>query len=112
MKKFVILVSLMLIGVGVQAQAITEKDVDGSGTFKAKQFKDAPKRIYINSFNVYFQVFGNARASTSGGESFGRVQGGTNVAMGIFIDGVDNADFLPQPIRKLASQAAFLFFPH
>jgi hypothetical protein len=85
---------LFLLGTTLQSQSITEKDVDGFGSFKAKQFKNAPKKIYINSFNVYFQVFGNARAGTSGGEMLGTVKGATNVAMGVFLDGVDNSDFL------------------
>ncbi len=93
MKKILILFIATLLYTGVQAQKITEKEVDGNGSFKGKQFKKAPKRIYINSFNVYFQVFGSARASTTGGESFGRLKGNTNVAMGVFLDGVDNADF-------------------
>lgn len=88
-------VSLMaIVALGSNGQSITEKDVDNFGSFKAKQFKNAPKRIYINSFNVYFQVFGNARASTAGGEMLGSVKGATNVAMGVFLDGVDNNDFL------------------
>jgi hypothetical protein len=93
MKKILLLCLAVLLWAGVQAQ-ITEKDVVTHGSFKTKQFKNAPKRIFINSFNVYFQVFGSARASTTGGEMLGTLRGNTNVAMGVFLDGVDSKDFL------------------
>jgi hypothetical protein len=49
--------------------------------------------VFINSFNVYFQVFGSARASTAGGEMLGTMKGRTNVAMGVGIENVDSKDF-------------------
>jgi hypothetical protein len=84
---------LFLSSLALNAQ-ITEKDVVKHGSFSTKKFKKAPKKIFINSFNVYYQVFGNAKASTTGGESFGTLKGNTNVAMGIGIEGVDNKDFI------------------
>jgi hypothetical protein len=93
MKKLVILSFVALLWIGAGAQ-ITDKDVATHGTFKAGQFKNAPKKVFINSFNVYFQVFGSARASTTGGEMLGTLRGNTNVAMGVFLDGVDSDDFL------------------
>ncbi|MBX2966607.1 MAG: hypothetical protein KF845_10705 [Cyclobacteriaceae bacterium] len=92
MKKILTIV-VLLIGVQAYAQ-ITEKDVVNHGSFKPGAFKNAPKRIFINSFNVYFQVFGSARASTTGGEMLGTLRGNTNVAMGVALDGVDSKDFL------------------
>lgn len=92
MKKIITIV-LLLIAAQVHAQ-ITEKDIVVHGSFSSGAFKKAPKRIYINSFNVYFQVFGSARASTTGGEMLGTLRGNTNVAMGVALDGVDNPDFL------------------
>lgn len=88
-----LLVSLSLISSSL-AQTLTEKETSNSGSFNASKFKGAPKRIYINTFNVYFQVFASASASTTGGESFGRLKGNTNVAMGVSIDGVDTDDFM------------------
>ncbi|MCW5911041.1 MAG: hypothetical protein KIT62_08200 [Cyclobacteriaceae bacterium] len=92
MKKL-LTIAVVLIAVQAHAQ-ITENDVFAHGSFKTKSFKNAPKRIFINSFNVYFQVFGSARASTTGGEMLGTLRGNTNVAMGVSLDGVDNKDFL------------------
>ncbi len=93
MKTLFFAFAAMLLVTSAQAQ-ITEKDVVKHGSFKESQFKKAPKRVYINSFNVYFQVFGSARASTTGGEMLGTLRGNTNVAMGVFLDGVDNEDFI------------------
>ncbi|MBX2915794.1 MAG: hypothetical protein KF856_11050 [Cyclobacteriaceae bacterium] len=92
MKNVLALIALLL-SLHAQAQ-LTEDDVVGHGSFKAKSFKNAPKRIFINSFNVYFQVFGSARASTTGGEMLGTLRGNTNVVMGVALDGVDTNDFL------------------
>ncbi len=73
---------------------LTEKDVDKFGSFKEKEFRNAPKKVFINSFNVYFQVFGSARASTSGGEMLGTLRGNTNVAMGVFLEGVSGREMV------------------
>lgn len=83
----------VLLVISAHAQ-LSEKDVVKHGSFKESQFKKAPKRVFINSFNVYFQVFGTARASTSGGEMLGTLRGNTNVAMGVFLDGIDTKDMI------------------
>jgi hypothetical protein len=93
MKKIILILLVAIFSIDLNAQQITEKEVSKSGSFKTGKFKKAPKKIYINSFNIYFQVFGSARAGTSGGEMLGTLKGNTNVAMGVFLDGVDNADF-------------------
>lgn len=97
----------MLLVISAQAQ-LTEKDISKSGSFKEKQFKKAPKRIYINSFNVYFQVFGSARAGTTGGESFGTLKGNTNVAMGVVLDGVTGQDMIDLTTRAYNDYVAKL----
>jgi hypothetical protein len=94
MKKAISILSILLLTCSSISAQISEKDVVKNGSFSTKKFKKAPKKIFINSFNVYFQVFGSASAKTTGGESFGTLKGNTNVAMGIGIDGVDNADFI------------------
>jgi hypothetical protein len=94
MKKIIPILLVALFTFEINAQKVTEKEVVKHGSFKTGKFKKAPKRIYINSFNIYFQVFGSARASTTGGEMLGTLKGNTNVAMGVLLDGVDNADFL------------------
>jgi hypothetical protein len=43
---------------------------------------------------ITINVFGSAEASTTGGESFGRVHSSTNTAMGVALYGVDSEDFL------------------
>jgi hypothetical protein len=82
------------------SQTITSKEVGGGNGFNQGKFKNAPKRVYINSFNIYFEVFGSAEASTSGGENFGRVHSATKTAMGVALYGVDIEDFL-----EIANQA-------
>lgn len=76
------------------SQTITSKETGGGNGFNQSKFKSAPKKVFINSFNVYFEVFGSAEASTTGGESFGRVHSSTKTAMGVALYGVDSKDFL------------------
>ncbi len=75
------------------SQSITSDDTGGKGFSQAK-FKSAPKKVFINSFNIYFEVFGSAEASTTGGESFGRVHSNTSTAMGVALYGVESGDFI------------------
>ncbi|MEQ8470367.1 MAG: hypothetical protein RIC35_04240 [Marinoscillum sp.] len=93
MKALLSLCAACLVTISLYGQ-LTEKDISSSGSFKEKEFKKAPKKVYINSFNVYFQVFGSARAGTTGGESLGRLKGNTNVAMGVFLDGVSGQEMI------------------
>lgn len=77
----------------LQAQNITDKEIKSSG-FSQGKFKSAPKKVYINSFQIFFEVFGSAEASTTGGESFGRVHSNTKTVMGVALDGVETEDFM------------------
>lgn len=91
MRRVLTLCAMFMLAISAHGQ-LTEKDVVKHGSFKEKEFRKAPKRVYINSFNVYFQVFGSARAGTTGGESLGTLKGNTNVAMGVFLDGVSGEE--------------------
>ncbi len=88
-----LILSAFVLSLNSFSQTITDKDVGGKGFSQAK-FKNAPKKVFINSFNIYFEVFGSAEASTTGGESFGRVHSSTSTAMGVALYGVDSEDFL------------------
>lgn len=87
------LLALFFLASAGQAQSITSKEIKSSG-FSQGKFKKAPKKVYINSFNIFFQVVGSASASTVGGEQFGRVHSSTNTHMGVQLDGVDTEDFM------------------
>ena len=88
-----LILSAFVISLNSFSQSITAKETGGKGFNQAK-FKSAPKKVFINSFNIYFEVFGSAEASTSGGENFGRVHSGTKTAMGVALYGIDTADFI------------------
>jgi hypothetical protein len=89
----VIILSTLLISINGFSQSISDKEVAIKGFSQAK-FNSAPKKVFINSFNIYFEVFGSAEASTTGGESFGRVHSSTKTAMGVALYGVDSEDFI------------------
>lgn len=90
----VLILSVFIVSFNGFSQTITKKEIGGGKGFNQSKFKSAPKKVFINSFNVYFEVFGSAEASTTGGESFGRVHSSTKTAMGVALYGVDSEDFL------------------
>ena len=93
MKKLAILLTCMILPFFLPAQSITSAEVKTGGFSQAK-FKKAPQRVFIRSFNIFYEVFGTAEASTTGGESFGRVHSNTSTVMGVALDGVETQDFL------------------
>jgi hypothetical protein len=80
---------------GLQAQTLTEKDLSSNG-YGEKKFKKAPKRLYIQSFKVNFQVTAFAEASSQGGRELGggSYSGDTHTSMTVMVDGVDTPDFM------------------
>ncbi len=93
MRKLSVVIACMVLPFLVNAQTISDKEVK-SGGFSQGKFKNAPKKVYINSFQIFFEVFGSADASTTGGESFGRVHSSTKTVMGVALEGVESEDFM------------------
>lgn len=98
MKKLYIIVLLISFVSVSFAQTLNKKNFRTTD-YQTKVFKNSGKRVYINSFNVFYQVFVSATARTTERTttdySFGtKTTGRTKTTMGIAIDGVDNADFL------------------
>jgi hypothetical protein len=93
-KKIALLLFTFSLSLNSFSQTITANETGSGNGFSKSKFKSAPKKVFINSFNVYFEVFGSAEASTTGGESFGRVHSSTKTAMGVALYGVDSEDFL------------------
>ena len=73
----------------LQAQAPNfDKLVSDRGSYKEKGFKQAPQRVFIQEFRVYFQVLAAAQDRSRGGGFGGTVIGATQTTMGVGLDGV------------------------
>lgn len=95
--KTLLLVFLLLFLEMAPGNVLTEKDIKVTSYNKKKQGSKAPKKVFIRSFNAYFEVFEEATAKTSGSknERANRTTftSGTMTKMGVQIQGVDVPDF-------------------
>ncbi|TDQ17221.1 hypothetical protein DFQ04_1873 [Algoriphagus boseongensis] len=102
--KSILLIFLFLFLGFFPGEILSEKDLKVTSYNKKNQGSKAPKKVYIRSFNAYFEVFEEASAKTSGSknERANRTTytSGTSTSMGVQIQGVDVPDF-----QKLIDEA-------
>ncbi|TFV96005.1 hypothetical protein E4S40_07200 [Algoriphagus kandeliae] len=95
--KSLLLIFLLLFVEFMPGSVFSEKDLKITSYNKKKQGSKAPKKVFIRSFNAYFEVFEEASAKTSGSkkERANRTTftSGTSTRMGVQIQGVDVPDF-------------------
>ncbi|GMQ28987.1 hypothetical protein [Algoriphagus confluentis] len=95
--KTLFLVFLLLMVELAPPTVLSEKDIKTTSYNKKNQGSKAPKKVFIRSFNAYFEVFEEASAKTSGSkkERADRTTftSGTSTRMGVQIQGVDVPDF-------------------
>lgn len=86
-----------LLTLEASAQLVPEKHYRVQKFNKGKQGRKSPKRVYIQSFRILFEVFEESTARTSGSKSSvggaTTVTSGTSTRMGVQIKGVDISDF-------------------
>lgn len=56
MRGFLMVLACCLLGVS-NAQVMSSKDIDSFNSYGQKKFHKAPKRVYIASFKVFYQVY-------------------------------------------------------
>lgn len=94
MKNIIIILSILCSLIQLNAQSIGEykSKVDKYGT---KNFEDANKRIYINQFNVFYQVYNERIDFKQGGKRIGGgVKGDATAQLAVGLDGVSEADLI------------------
>lgn len=92
--KFLILIILFITASSGNAQSLGDykSKVDKFGT---KNFEDANKRIYINQFNVFYQVYNERIDFKQGGSRIGGgVKGDATAQLAVGLDGVSEADLV------------------
>ncbi|MBN7809988.1 hypothetical protein J0A68_03410 [Algoriphagus sp. H41] len=95
--KSILLVFLLLFLEMAPGTVLTEKDMKVTSYNKKNQGSKAPKKVFIKSFNAYFEVYEEASAKTSSSKSERANRttftSGTMTKMGVQIQGVDVPDF-------------------
>lgn len=104
MKKYKLLgAGFMLLALGfhsrVCAQRITDKVVD-VGQVQAKNFDEAPKKVFIKNFKVYYQMIAEAEKTIKGGRQFGggSYTGNATARLAVGVEGVE-----PEELQQLTN---------
>jgi len=98
MKSILVLVLFFLFGI-IQPtdNYIESKNFDVNTMHRGNQASKSPKRVYIQNFRAFFEVFEQASASTSKSKNdrANRTSfvSGTKTSLGVQLDGVDVPDF-------------------
>lgn len=98
MKSTLLLIGFFLLGLIQPAGTyIDSKNYDVNTMHRGNQASKSPKRIYIQNFRAFFEVYEEATASTSASKNdrANRTSfvSGTKTSLGVQIDGVDVPDF-------------------
>lgn len=101
MLKMVTLLVALAFTLNTNAQLITDKLVD-VGQMKAKNFDEAPKKVFIKNFKVYYQMIAEAEKTIYGGRQMGggAYKGNATARLAVGVDGVD-ADQLQQLTNQI-----------
>lgn len=61
---------------------------------KSKNFLDAPKKVYINNFKIYYQMIAEAEKTTYGGRQFGggSYTGDATARLAVGVEGIESND--------------------
>lgn len=92
-QKFLFASLLLLFGVYAIAQKIPSKNLDIL-QMKSKGFSDAPKKVFIKSFKIYYQMIAEAEKTSYGGRQLGggSYTGDATARLAVGVEGVTGAD--------------------
>ena len=94
MKLITLLLAICLVAPVAYGQTLTEKDINDKGSLKPAKLVNAPRKVYIQSFKVLYQMLAEAEATAHGGRQFGggKVAGKATARMAVGVKGVDVPD--------------------
>lgn len=83
----------------VSAQRITDKVVD-VGQVQAKNLDEAPKKVFVKNFKVYYQMIAEAEKTIQGGRQFGggSYTGNATARLAVGVEGVE-----PEELQQLTN---------
>ncbi|MBX2942432.1 MAG: hypothetical protein KF860_08805 [Cyclobacteriaceae bacterium] len=98
-QKIVIILFAFGISMSVNAQMITDKQIDVN-QMNSKDLNEAPKKVFIKNFKVYYQMIAEAEKTIQGGRQFG---GGTYTgdATARLVVGVEGIE--PEDLQQLTN---------
>ena len=91
--KNLLLIALLFISTVAAGQKIPEKQLNVLQV-KAKGFADAPKKVFIKNFKIYYQMIAEAEKTSYGGRQFGggSYTGDATARLAVGVEGVTGAD--------------------
>ncbi|MEQ8425296.1 MAG: hypothetical protein RIA63_11345 [Cyclobacteriaceae bacterium] len=83
----------------LHAQGITEKKII-LGQVKSKDFNEAPKKVFIKNFKIYYQMIAEAEKTIQGGRQFGggSYTGDATARLAVGVEGVE-----PEQLQDLTN---------
>jgi len=102
--KYIIVIGAMvfalLFSLNIQAQLIADKVVD-VGQVQAKNFDEAPKKVFIKNFKVYYQMIAEAEKTIHGGRQFGggSYTGDATARLAVGVEGIE-----PEELQQLTDK--------
>ncbi|MCB0493350.1 MAG: hypothetical protein KDC93_13135 [Cyclobacteriaceae bacterium] len=90
----------LIFSLEMHAQLITDKVVT-LGQMKAKKFDEAPKKVFIKNFKVYYQLIAEAEKTIHGGRQFGggSYKGDATARLAVGVEGIE-----PEQLQELTNQ--------
>lgn len=100
MKTIAITLIACLFAVSSQAQEFTKKNLQ-INDMKTKSLADAPKKMFIKSFKIYYQMIAEAETTAQGGRQLGgNYVGSATARMAVGVEGI-NPEHLQQMTNEL-----------
>lgn len=98
--KTIFLITLLLVaGTLAKSQEFTKKNVL-INDFKPKGLSEAPKKVFIKSFKIYYQMIAEAQTTAQGGRQIGgNYVGSATARMAVGVEGID-----PDQLQQLTNE--------
>ena len=91
---------IFLISLSVSGQEFNKKNLQITEV-KSKNFPNAPKKVYINNFKIYYQMIAEAEKTTYGGRQFGggSYTGDATARLAVGVEGIE-----PEDLQQLTDE--------
>ena len=95
-----ILTTLLCLSVGlVSGQEFSKKNLMLT-EMKSKNLAEAPKKMFIKSFKIYYQMIAEAETTAQGGRQLGgNYVGSATARMAVGVEGID-----PEHLQKMTNE--------
>lgn len=97
--KTVAVLIALIFSLEMDAQMITDKMVD-IGQMQSKDLNEAPKKVFVKNFKVYYQMIAEAEKTIQGGRQFGggSYTGDATARLAVGVEGIE-----PEQLQQLTN---------